>query len=132
MAAKTPPLRTEVARLVRFGAVGGGATLLHLAIAEAALFLGAEAWLAFLVAFGPAFVFSYLGHRHFTFARGDRQSLPRFFAIALVGLAAGQAMVELSRHVPSDLHPALRLMLGAAVVPAATYFAAKMWAFREE
>jgi putative flippase GtrA len=117
----------EAARLARFGIVGLGATLIHLAGAELAVLWKVAPWLAFLIGFVPAFLFSYLGHRHFTFGHAAPGSLIKFLVVALVGVAVGEGVLRLTQP---HLHPHLGILVSVLVMPLATYVAARAWAFR--
>lgn len=122
-------------QIVRFGAVGVSAALLHagifvLAIAQA----GFTAVGANTLAFGIAFVFAYIGHRFWTFrpSQGSEQlvgaTLVKFFTVAITGYGLNTLIawlvVDRSGHDPFW---ALLVML--VVTPATVYTLAKYWAF---
>ncbi|MDB5452981.1 MAG: hypothetical protein JWO33_1559 [Caulobacteraceae bacterium] len=123
----TKSLALEAGRLARFGMVGAGATLIHLAGAELAVLWHVTPWLAFLLGFAPAFLFSYLGHRYFTFGHGSRDSLLKFLVVALLGLAVGEGVLHL---LQPHMGPHLRILVSVFAMPLATYVAARAWAFR--
>lgn len=121
--------RTELFRILRFGIVGGGATVTHIAVANLANWLQVTPWLAFLLGFVVAFGVSYLGHRHFTFGHESKGSLAKFFIVAVLGLGVGELVLHLLEGL--DFAPnAVNLTLSVFVIPPATYLAAKFWAFK--
>ena len=120
------PIRTALAearRIIRFGMVGVAATLTHIAVANAvlALLIG-SAYVASAVGFAVAFVVSYLGHYHFTFAKNGRhgQSLPRFFLVALTGFL-GSLLVLKVIAAQGAIPQAVSLTLSILVIPGLTY-----------
>jgi putative flippase GtrA len=123
----TRNLAAEAGRLARFSVVGVGATLIHLAGAELAVLWKVAPWLAFLLGFLPAFLFSYLGHRHFTFGQGSRGSLIKFLIVALTGLAVGEGVLRLTQP---HMHAHLGILVSVVAMPLATYVAARAWAFK--
>lgn len=121
-------LRAEVGRLMRFGLVGGAATLLHLCVAMSLHFgLDVSVQLANSIAFGTAFFVSFLGHHRFSFrsARSHRQTFPVFVASAGLGYLASAVVLELAQGAGSGLS----LVVAVAAVPAVTYFASRFWVF---
>lgn len=120
-----------LAQGVRFAAVGGLATALHLAVAMALVELGGLGILtANLMAFGAAVLTSYLGNHRWTFGArgGHNRHLPGFAAIAVAGLAVNQAIVF---GTVSGLDLDYRLALGVAVlvVPALSFLGNRFWSF---
>ena len=88
------PTEADIARLVRFGFVGIGATLLYAAIAwmlTAGARIGATP--ASLLAYALAALFSYLGHKRFTFrsAASHTPEVPRFVAASALGAGVAAA-----------------------------------------
>lgn len=117
--------------MARFGIVGGAATIVTLAVAEGLLLLvKMPGWLALALAFPPGFVVSYLGHRHFTFGHGGRDSLVKFFLVSVSGILVGEACLHLL-GAAGALHPALKLLISVVAIPLTTYTAARLWAFRK-
>jgi putative flippase GtrA len=123
-----------VAQVLRFGAVGGVATLSHVLIAilaERALAAGPQ--MANLTGYAAAVLVSYSGHALVTF-QAPLQSASRFamfFVVSLLGLAASGLTV----WVIVDLlgQPFVVAMCFAAVlVPAATFLAMRFWVFERE
>ncbi|MEJ2125307.1 MAG: GtrA family protein [Alphaproteobacteria bacterium] len=129
------PMRTmlaEARRIIRFGMVGVGATLTHIAVANTVLALvTGSPYAASAMGFTVAFAVSYLGHYHFTFAKnsGHGQSLPRFFVVALTGFL-GSLIVLKVIATQGVIPQAVSLTLSILVIPGLTYLAARIWAFR--
>jgi putative flippase GtrA len=112
--------------------VGVAATLTHIAVANAVLALvTGSAYVASAAGFAVAFVVSYLGHYHFTFARNGNhgQSFPRFFLVALTGFL-GSLLVLKVIAAQGGIPQAVSLTLSILVIPGLTYLAARIWAFR--
>lgn len=125
--------RTEFATLGRFGLIGVLATGTHLlvvailALATQMPALAANT-LGFLIAFGV----SGLGHAAYTFRleTGRARAIARWFVVSAIGLAASN--LALAAMIGAQLAPEFWLRLAAiAVVPAASYLAARLWAFVE-
>lgn len=120
------------AQILRFGGVGGVATLSHVAAA-----LAAEAVLpvtpqqANLAGFAVAVVVSYTGHARFTFdtpLRSGRQ-FQRFLMLSLAGLAASSLTVHLMTTLLGMGFLAAMAAV-AVVVPLFSYIAMRFWVFR--
>lgn len=83
-------------RIVVFGLVGGLASLLHIAVAGAAMRWGAVSiFVANMAGFALAFLWSYAGHYWLTFrsTRQHRSALPRFALTALAGYGVNNGVV---------------------------------------
>ena len=112
---------------VRFGLVGGVATLTHFVIAFVLLHLGIPVIWANAWGFAVAFHVSFNGHRYFTF---DHRVLPaatsrrRFAVTALVGFALSEAFLMLTPRPEG-------VALAAAIATAAlvTFLMSRYWAF---
>lgn len=118
-------------RILRFGLVGGAATATNSVVSVVTHKLGVVPWLAVILGFVPAFVVSYLGHRHFTFKQGSQGAMLRFFVVALSGLAVGEGVLK-GLLTFSPLSSSWCVLLSTLSAPAVTYVAARLWAFREE
>lgn len=119
-------------QLSGFVVTGTAAALAHLALVGLLVEQAALPPLRANVAgFAVAFLLSYAGHRHLSFAATavpHRRALPRFLGVALAGLALNQALFALLlawTRLPYGL--ALFLVLGA--VAAVTFVLARHWAF---
>ncbi len=129
-----PPL-TEV---FRFGIVGIGATLVHYAVAVAAVeVLGFVPLVANLIAFICAVPVSFFGHLYWTFYEQTAGHSPhdrhaywgRFVTTALIGLCVSQLVV----FVTADLlavHHRIAFLLALVLAPATVFVLSKFWAFR--
>ena len=116
----------------RFTLVGLAAACVHIGIVWGLITqLGIEALLANFVAFLTAFIVSFTGQYLWTF-RSDRawqSALKRFFLVSLSGFALNNiALITLlSLEFMSDSHAAI---LAACIIPAITYLAGRLWAFK--
>ena len=118
-------LKNEIRRILAFGLVGVGATLIHLIFAQLALFATKMPMLSSLIGFVPAFVFSYLGHRHFTFSDAAHGSVFRFFVVAFSGFGFSVFVLE----ALETLQPWLALTVSIGVIPLWTYVMVRLWVF---
>lgn len=112
---------------IRFGIVGGFATLTHVMVAWLllTLFPGSPVFLVNVIAFSVAFSVSFFGHRHFTF-RTDG-SLPRFLVAACVGVAVNNGCLLITAALG---FPALQAIIIAAMMsPLVVFVLSKYWAF---
>ena len=123
----TKNLVAEAWRIVRFGVVGGAATVTQAGGSLLAAYLKAQDWQALLIGFVPAFAISYIGHRYFTFGKGSKNSFLKFLTVALIGMAVAQAVLPFLRE---HFGIYVRILVSVLVMPFATYLAAKFWAFR--
>lgn len=120
-------------QLIRFGGVGGLATLTHVIVA-----LAAQHWLpvsvqqANLLGFLAAVALSYVGHARFTFRApvGSAAQVRRFAFLSLLGLATSSGTVWLVDTV-LGLGFKLAMAIVAVLVPAATFLAMRLWVFRQ-
>lgn len=114
-------------QILRFGLVGGLATLTHLAVATALLAAlpAAHPVAVNVVAFLVAFVVSFVGHSRYTFR--TKGSLPKFLIAALTGLAANNLVLVGLIALGAPALPSLWAATLAA--PAVVYVISKTWAF---
>jgi putative flippase GtrA len=116
---------------VRFLAVGGGATAIHVAVALVLNGpLGVPPLQANFFAFIVAWCFSYFGNWRWTFgATSDHRSAgPRFFAVSLFLFCLNQAIVFVAvERLGWPFWAALAVVV--AVVPVAGFAASRLWAF---
>lgn len=134
----TPRPKAHRRRLARnfvvFGLVGILATTVHftlgLSIASAGIL---RPFWANVFAFSGAFIVSYVGHYHFSFrsSADHRLAIPRFLALALMGLMINQVavflMVDRWQYSYSKA-----LIIIVFFVPAATFLLGKFWVFDRE
>lgn len=121
-----------LATLIRFGGVGGLATLVHVLVAltaEHSLSLSAQQ--ANLAGFLVSVLLSYFGHAHVTFRSGQGSALRflRFVVVALTGYAVSSLTVALITG-PLGLPFAVAMVAVAMVVPATSFVAMRFWVFR--
>ncbi len=118
-------------RWIRFGIVGGAATLVYFfcGIAFVTL-LGLPVLLGNALAYLAGFVVSYLGQCLWTFRAGGahRTMLPRFAVTQAVGLALNSGIIWLLTRVGVIYEVAMWAAIVA--VPVAVYFICKRWVFR--
>lgn len=116
-------------QLMRFGLVGGLATVTHLGVAWWLLY----AWPAlspFLVNFGAfviAFQVSFLGHSRFTFRQ--KGSAVRFLVVTLSGFAINNTLLWLflMAGVKSGF---VAICLSVVLVPLFVFAGARLWVFK--
>lgn len=129
------PLGRLAAQLVRFGLVGGTATVAH-----ALVYAGLTTWAlatpqtANLAGFLLAFSVSLFGHYGYTFrdTRGDRSlagSGWRLFLAALLGYGLNAGFVHLVTAI-ADADPRFALIFIVGVTPLLTYLVSRFWVFR--
>lgn len=119
-------------QLVRFGLVGLGGTLIHLAVAWMANRWGGIApYTANFAGFAAAFTWSYLGHFYWTFGRRSAHGrhLSRFLVVALAGYGLTNLVIWI---VVTRLGHPFEAALGVIliVVPTSTWLLSRIWAFR--
>jgi putative flippase GtrA len=124
---------------LRFGLVGGVATLIHVLIFAGAIErFACPPLLANVIGFAVAVGVSFFGHYHWTFALEAaharpfaRLALARFAAVALLGLILNSAVVGLITGLLGlDYVYAIPPMI--LVVPVVLFLLGKFWAFRGE
>ena len=123
--------RAGGARLLRFAAVGGLATLVHVTVAMATRAgLALPDLVANFAGFAVAVLVSYTGHGRWTFAVPARHGahLPRFVLTALLGLATSSLTVWAVTHRAGGSF-ALAMALVVVIVPASTFLAMRYWVF---
>lgn len=119
-------------QLIRFGGVGGIATLTHVLVA-----LAAQRWMpvsvqqANFLGFLVAVALSYVGHARFTFHApvGSAAQVQRFAFLSLLGLATSSSTVWLVNTV-LGFSFGTAMAVVAILVPAATFLAMRFWVFR--
>jgi putative flippase GtrA len=126
-----PELLRLAARLVRFGIVGGLATVTHAGVSVAALrWLGFAPVFANIAGFCVAVVVSFCGHSLFTFRA--QMSVPRavrFVTVALSSVAVSSGLV-LAADAWTTLRPDVYLPLVALCTPVFNFAAHSLWTFR--
>ncbi|MCS2609039.1 GtrA family protein [Halomonas dongshanensis] len=121
-------IENESFQLFRFFVVGGGATLIHLAIAALLIFLFPflHIYAVNFISFLTAFLFSFLGHQYFTFKR--QGSLAKFFSVSVLGFFLNNIVltIGLAFHFPKMI----AILIAVMSVPFLTYIVSKIWIFR--
>ncbi|MEZ0232859.1 MAG: GtrA family protein [Methylophilaceae bacterium] len=118
-----------------FGLIGAAAAAVHyiIAISLEALSTIPIAWIN-VIGFLCAFPVSYLGHSKLSFsshAHSVKQSLPRFFSVAILGFIGNQILVLSALHflkIPFWIVLAIVMVIVAAF----TYLLSHYWAFRSK
>jgi putative flippase GtrA len=118
-------IRNELRRVIMFGIVGGGATLIHILVANLFHAVIKDTITASFVGFCLAFVFSYLAHRQFTFHDAVKGSPFRFFIVASSGFLFSLFVLDHLAGFPAWL--ALTLSIG--VIPLWTFLMSRLWVF---
>lgn len=124
--------RAMVPKLLIFGLVGVGASVVHVAVAWAAMHaLASPALGANLMGFGAAFIWSYLGHYHLTFRTktGHVAAFGKFAAVALAGFAINSAVVLAWQWVFGTAS-IWAIVLGVGLAAGAVFLASNFWAFK--
>ena len=127
------PLSGTGHRLVRFGIVGLAATALYALVAFALTHvLPSSAALASLIAFGISGIFSYCGHRMFTFqaSGGHARSASRFAGVNILAYA----VAAIIPWIVSDIlgyRPVLGFALVCIFIPAMNFVLLNIFVFNE-
>ncbi|RWX68797.1 GtrA family protein [Mesorhizobium sp. M4B.F.Ca.ET.089.01.1.1] len=124
-------------RISRFAVIGGASTLVY-AVCALALSRGGTgtamlpATAASVVAYAIAGLFSYAGHKYFTFMSAGAHAfeLPRFALLNAMGLATAIALpVVLTERL--GMPAAIPIVLTCIVVPLVNYIVLRRWVFRD-
>ncbi|MEX0969797.1 MAG: GtrA family protein [Paracoccaceae bacterium] len=119
-------------QIIRFGLVGGLATLVHMLVGVSLIGTGMAPLLANLCAFLVAFGVSFIGHYGFSFPQKTASlssAFKRFILVAIGGFLINESLLAL--YVWAAIGPAaLGLILSTGFAAAATFFASRNWAFR--
>lgn len=118
-------------RIVKFGLIGGLASLTHLAVATAIFELfWRNIFVANTAGFVIAFFVSYFGHYHVTFesTSGHKTSLWRFLVTALFGYGVNTVLLAAITYLTGRETP-LSLVVTIAFAAASVYLLSKRWAF---
>ena len=118
-------------KLMVFGAVGVGASLVHIAVAWALMgWLQAGVFAANVTGFCTAFLWSYFGHYYLTFRarNAHRAAFGRFLAVALMGFAINNGVVWAWGAVIGQ-PGILAITLGVIIAAGTVFVASNFWAF---
>lgn len=125
------PLRILGKQLTRFGLVGAIATGLHVLVATGMHDLwGMSPLLANMAGFVAAFLFSYLGHYHWTFTSvvSHGTSFPRFLLVSVSAFFVSQVIVWAGTHVFA-MPMKLAMVPVAVFVPLSSFVVNRIWTF---
>lgn len=119
-------------QMLRFGMVGVLATFVHMIIGYLLIQSNWHPISANIIAFGTAFMVSFIGHLAFSFADQETNAssaLWKFTIVALIGLALNEALLIglLSLGALSGILALCTSTSSAAVM---TFILSKTWAFR--
>ena len=117
-------------QLFSFGVVGVAATLSHVGVAWLLIeSTEINAYLANAMGACAAFMVSFLGNANFTFItdRSFWSSARRYVWVSLLSLTLTSIILALTRHY--ELSITTYVMAVLMIVPPATFFLAKLWAF---
>lgn len=117
-------------QLIRFGLVGGAATLTHLGVAWWVLFSWPDLspFLVNFFAFVVAFQVSFWGHSRFTFRQ--RGSAAKFLAVTISGFCINNGLLWLflMAGVQSGF---VAICLSVVLVPLFVFAGARLWVFKQ-
>lgn len=122
-------LHPLLGQLLRFGLVGGLATLVHLGVAWLVLYYWPLAYpfLVNLIAFLVAFQVSFWGHARFTFRQ--KGSAWRFMGVTLGGFALNNSLLWLFLMLGVE-SPFIAICLAVFFVPLFVFIASRLWVFK--
>lgn len=118
-------------KVVTFGLVGVGASLVHIVVAWAVIQFGqAPVIIANVAGFCIAFIWSYLGHYHLTFRASNTHSaaFSKFAVVALGGFAVNTGVV-LAWQAFFGAGSIWAIILGVILAAGAVFVASSRWAF---
>ena len=120
-------------QLIRFGIIGSLATLMHFTTVVLLVeFTRLHPLSANVIGFSSGFVFSFSGHRFWTFSGTTqlvRTSLPRFFLVAIINFIGNQTLYyTFLMNFHWNYTVALILVLG--IMASVTFLMGKLWVFR--
>lgn len=120
-------------QLLRFGMVGALAAAVHFLVVSALVArLDWQPLVANVAAFLTAFVVSYSGQHHWTFAGSGvswRQGLPRYFLVSCGSFVINELLYA-ALLAWTSLSYQLALGITLVVVAALTFVSSRYWAFR--
>lgn len=120
-------------QIARFGMVGLLATFVHMVIGFLLIQSGWQPLTANMIAFGIAFLVSFVGHLGFSFADQDANpasALWKFAVVAVLGFICNETLLAalLSQKFLSDM---TALCLSTAAAAVLTFSLSRIWAFRK-
>jgi len=131
----TMNINSKFSHISKFALVGIIATAIHSAIYWFMISLLFDPQLSNFLAFCVALIWSFLGHKNWTFKTQTQSKTPqiqtfsKFLTSALFGLALNAGWVELS--IILSINPAYAVIGIGLITPILTFFILKKWVFRE-
>lgn len=121
--------RTQLLKLMRFGAVGLSSSLLYGLMASALIHAHLELVVAHCIAYALAIPFSYFAQRGFTFrsSRSHVMSFPRFLLTNAVSFLLSTAIVAMSTAFQIPAAAAIAAVI--VFVPLINYLFLNAWVF---
>lgn len=117
--------------VLKFGLVGGMATLVHITVGILWIRFGLNPLVANFLAYLTALVVSFWGHHSFTFNNHNQplaKTAPRFLSTSVLGFLMNELI--LASVVGLNLmSPSSALTLATLLVAAFTYLLSKRWVF---
>lgn len=121
-----------VAQVIRFGLIGIGATVIHLAIGLMLIHAGWSPLIANVVAFVFAFFVSFAGHFGYTFAgqsTDPASAFVRFIVVAVVGFSFNETVLAIMLQF-DVMEKATAFVLSTLAAAIITFVLSRNWAFR--
>lgn len=122
-----------IGQILRFGAVGGLATMVHMLIGTMLIQSGQAALVANCAAFAIAFAVSFLGHISFSFGNQTVDpvaALARFGGVAVLGFGVNQGVLLALLRL-TELPAMPDLVVSTTVAAAISFALCRGWAFRD-
>ena len=121
--------RTQLLKLMRFGAVGLSSSLLYGLMASALIHAHVRLVVAHCIAYALAIPFSYFAQRGFTFrsSRSHVMSFPRFLLTNAVSFLLSTGIVAMSTAL--QIPAAAAIMAVIVFVPLINYLCLNQWVF---
>ncbi|MDW6018302.1 GtrA family protein [Vibrio plantisponsor] len=120
--------RAKESRLIRYAVTGGVATLIHITIAFSSVyFFQSPVFIANVLGFSTAFIFSYISQTVFVFRQSiDISNGVRFFLVQFLSLIVAQLSSEMFVFIGSSY---LKIIVVVVILPLVTYVIHKIWTF---
>ena len=127
-----------IGQLIRFGLVGGVATVVHMGGFAALIELaGMRPIYANVISFALATTVAFIGHNWWTFRQTSGAGRPvaaagwRYITITLTGFAVSSGIVYAVTEM-AEANYVYAIILILAIVPLGQFLMSKFWAFREK
>lgn len=120
----------EAVKVIKFGLVGGLATLTHIGVATVFFRLSSDAMWSNVIGFAVAFTVSLAGHLVWTFqVRSNHMTASfRFLLVAIAGFCLSNSLILAGRYFgwPECANLAAAIM----IVPPTSFILSRFWVFR--